>query len=141
MNTTALSYVSTWVERISTLRTTPRMPPTSTTSPSRMIRPKMTMRPLVKFWTMFCMPKPTPTLRPPATTVRLVRLKPQAAQNVKDEKGPEGIGICGLKGTYKTGVQRHSLAAQAVHEGFAHGNEGAGQIEGDEDAHYLHGVE
>ena len=48
------------------------------TSPSRRVCPKMTKRPLTKLLMMFWRPKPMPTLRPPATTAMLVRLKPSA---------------------------------------------------------------
>ncbi len=46
--------------------------------------------------------------------------EPQAAENVKNKKGPQGVSVCGLKGADQAGVQRHALAAKTVHEGFAH---------------------
>ena len=83
---TALSNVSTCVDRILMRRTMPLTPPTSITSPSRRVCPKMTRSPLTKLLMMFWRPKPMPTDKPPATTAMLVRLNPSALRVYKPNK-------------------------------------------------------
>ena len=53
------------VARRSTVVTVPDMPPTETMSPTRILRSKRMMTPLIRFLMMFCAPKPMPMASAP----------------------------------------------------------------------------
>ena len=71
-----LSLVITVVLRRLIFTTRPAMPLTSTRSPMAMGRSAKIMMPLTKLLMIFCRPKPTPTLMPPAMSASELRSMP-----------------------------------------------------------------